>query len=45
MTDFVKMTSIHIQWYGHLDPVKVESQKLIKEHVTELAKEYGTIIY
>lgn len=40
MTDFVKLTTIHIQWYGHLDQKKAESQAAIKDHVTELAKGY-----
>ena len=43
MSDFIKMTSIHIQWYGRLDQTKAESQVVIKDHVTSLAKQYGKL--
>ena len=35
--DFIKMTSIHMQWYARMDEKKGQSQEVIKLHVQELA--------
>lgn len=40
MSDFVKLTSIHLQWYLQHSAAKDGVQKVIKEHVTELAEKY-----
>lgn len=41
MSEFVKLTSIHLAWYGTHNADKAAAQNIIKEHVTALAKEYG----
>lgn len=40
MSEFVKLTSIHLAWYGTHNADKAAAQNIIKEHVTALAKEY-----
>jgi len=45
MSDFVKLTSIHLQWYLQHSAAKDGVQKVIKEHVTELAEKYGKLAF
>jgi len=40
--DFIKMTSIHMQWYARMDEKKGQSQEVIKLHVQELAADAQT---
>jgi len=40
ISDFVKLTSLHVQWYAQHSKAKEEAQAVIKEHVSALAQEY-----